>query len=174
MSKNHFSCCPVLLTGGGDRHFFTDTLCSHTPMLIFFFAQNFLKIRFVLHRNRIFLGRKSSRPISQILSFWSGWRCLYGGERLTGSLGFPDRRRLRREPRTRLAEAGPCPQYADYGVLIISEYGNHKRNIVKSSTGPSHPFNWSPNQNLVSSGRALPTIRGLWSSNHMKATNRIL
>ena len=81
MSKNHSSCCPVLLTGG-DRHFFTDTLCSHsaqcTPQCwFFFFAQNFLKIRFVLHRNRIFLGRrKSSRPISQILSFWSGWRCL--------------------------------------------------------------------------------------------------
>ena len=42
-----------------------------------------------------------------------------------------DRRRLRREPTTRLAEAGPCPQCADYGVLIISEYGNHKQ------------FNWS-------------------------------
>ena len=32
--------------------------------------------------------------------------------------------------------AGPCPQYAAYGVLIISEYGNHKQNIVKSSIGP--------------------------------------
>ena len=56
---------------------FSLTTCACTPPCWFlFFAQNFLKIRFVLHRNRIFLGRKSSRPISQILSFWSGWRCL--------------------------------------------------------------------------------------------------
>ena len=111
---------------------FSLTPCARTPQCWFFaFAQNFLKIRFVLHRNRIFLGRKSSRPISQILSFWSGWRCLYGGERLTGSLGFP-------------------------------------RWPEEASTRTHDP---------TSRGRTLPTMRGLWSSNHIgiwKTTNRIL
>ena len=97
------------------------TVHSAPQCWFFFFAQNFLKIRFVLHRNRIFLGRKSSRPISQILSFWSGGRCLYGGERLTGSLGFP---RWPEEASTRT-------------------------------------------QDPTSRGRTLPTMRGLWSSNHI-------
>ena len=57
--------------------------------------------------------------------------CMAARGLLAVSAFLGDRRRLRREPTTRLAEAGPCPQCADYGVLIISEYGNHKQ------------FNWS-------------------------------
>ena len=57
--------------------------------------------------------------------------CMAARGLLAVSAFLGDRRRLRREPTTRLAEAGPCPQCADYGVLIISEYGNNKK------------FNWS-------------------------------
>ena len=63
MSKNHSR--PLLLTGG-DRHFFTDTLCPIPPAVNCCCSPDFLEIRFVLQRNLIFSWSKILFPISQI------------------------------------------------------------------------------------------------------------
>ena len=57
MSKNHSSCCPVLLTGG-DRHFFTDNLCLHTPMLIFILCPEFPENQICAPQKSDFSGKK--------------------------------------------------------------------------------------------------------------------
>ena len=68
MSKNSPN-CPLLLTGG-DRHFFTDTLCSlsaqRTPMLIFLLCPEFPENQICAPQKSDFSGKKI---ISQILSF---------------------------------------------------------------------------------------------------------
>ena len=79
MSKNHSSCCPVLLTGGGDRHFFTDTLCSHTPMLIFLLCPEFPENQICAPQKSDFSGKKifSSNLTNPQLLKWltvSVWR----------------------------------------------------------------------------------------------------
>ena len=69
MSKNHSR--PLLLTGG-DRHFFTDTLCP-IPAVNCCCCPDFLEIRFVLQRNLIFPGAKSCfqshKSICQLLNW---------------------------------------------------------------------------------------------------------
>ena len=70
MSKNSLG-CPLLLTGG-DRHFFTDTLCP-IPAVNCCCCPDFLEIRFVLQRNLIFPGAKSCfqshKSICQLLNW---------------------------------------------------------------------------------------------------------
>ena len=119
MSKNHSSCCPVLLTGG-DRHFFTDTLCLRTPMLIFLLCPEFPE-------NQICAPQKTDSSGKKIFS-----------SNLTN------------------------PQLLKWRTVSVwrrEAYWQSRLSWPEEASTRTH--------DPTSRGRTLPTMRGLWSSNHI-------
>ena len=111
---------------------FSLTPCAHHPPSVNCCwrpaSQDFLKIRFVLQRNQIFLGREILFP-NLTNPFAAGDSESVAGMRLTGSLGFPDRR-LRGTTRRKDWE----PDWREAGLPTIRGLRAENLAVIKART----------------------------------------
>ena len=128
MSKNSLNCPLLLLTAWWPTLFHWHLVPSPVNCCWRPASQDFLKIRFVLQRNQIFLGREILFP-NLTNPFEAGDSESVAGMRLTGSLGFPDRR-LRGTTRRKDWE----PDWREAGLPTIRGLRAENFAVIKART----------------------------------------